>query len=258
MTCAAEDTPAAKRHDTVWLLFLIYLAYVIAFSLTPYAPTPELLGTRENATFEGLAGIGSSTNWDVITNVLLYVPFGALIVVFTRAWPRPPWVKTVGILAGALALSMLLEACQLFVRRFPSVSDVVWNSSGAVLGAIVGMLVIGPVGQTLHRRWRPTWTRPVLALLLAAYIAVLACAFSVTLPVSADFSNWEPSYRLQFGSDGRAAHPGRPALSLVAVYARALTSEDIALNFAATNNPDGSRTTKGLVAFYDFSPGADA
>ena len=73
MTCAAEDTPAAKRHDTVWLLFLIYLAYVIAFSLTPYAPTPELLGTRENATFEGLAGIGSSTNWDVITNVLLYV-----------------------------------------------------------------------------------------------------------------------------------------------------------------------------------------
>jgi glycopeptide antibiotics resistance protein len=69
---------------------------------------------------------------DIIANVLLFVPFGAAVAVNTR---RAPVLSAT--LAGA-TLSFVGEATQLYSHaRFPSATDVVTNTAGAALAALL-------------------------------------------------------------------------------------------------------------------------
>ena len=73
---------------------------------------------------------------EIAANVILYLPFGAL---FT--WSRPTRGGVLWrALAWALLLSGLTEASQLFSHgRFPSVTDLVANGLGALIGARAAM-----------------------------------------------------------------------------------------------------------------------
>jgi glycopeptide antibiotics resistance protein len=74
---------------------------------------------------------------DVVQNVLLFLPFGALGVAAAGAagrwtWRRVGWVSLLGF-----ALSCAVEGLQLFMRdRTSSVADVMTNTTGAIAGAI--------------------------------------------------------------------------------------------------------------------------
>lgn len=68
------------------------------------------------------------TPLDTLLNVLLYVPFGAAFAARSRSW------KT--ILPAALVLSLLTECTQVYSHgRIPSMTDVLANGTGALLGA---------------------------------------------------------------------------------------------------------------------------
>lgn len=73
---------------------------------------------------------------EIASNVILYVPFGALF-----AWTQPTRGGVLWrTLAWALLLSGLTEASQLFSHeRFPSVTDLVANVLGALVGARAAM-----------------------------------------------------------------------------------------------------------------------
>ncbi|MDP3716371.1 MAG: VanZ family protein [Acidobacteriota bacterium] len=73
---------------------------------------------------------------EIASNVILYVPFGALF-----AWTQPTRRGVLWrTLAWALLLSGLTEASQLFSHgRFPSVTDLVANVLGALIGARAAM-----------------------------------------------------------------------------------------------------------------------
>lgn len=69
---------------------------------------------------------------EVLANVALFVPIGLLLAV---AWPR--WGLWRIVLIGA-ALSIVIETGQSFLpSRFPTVSDVLANTTGTLLGAAV-------------------------------------------------------------------------------------------------------------------------
>ncbi|MEV7608166.1 VanZ family protein [Microbacterium sp. NPDC089320] len=89
------------------------------------------------------------TRLEIIANVLVFVPIGilAFILVPRRLWP----------LAIALgpALSLMIEVAQRLAlpNRTATVSDVIANSSGAVIGvalAIIGTLLFAP-RRSQHR-----------------------------------------------------------------------------------------------------------
>lgn len=71
-------------------------------------------------------------------NVLLFVPLGA---VAGLAYPKRPWWRT-GILgflvSGCIELGQLL----FLHNRFASLADIVTNSGGAVIGALLASLVL--------------------------------------------------------------------------------------------------------------------
>jgi glycopeptide antibiotics resistance protein len=77
----------------------------------------------------------------IIANVLLFVPFGFLLFLALYTVERPT-VQTylVTVLAG-FTFTCSIEAWQYFLpSRVADVNDVIWNTAGTLLGAIVGHL----------------------------------------------------------------------------------------------------------------------
>jgi VanZ family protein len=98
---------------------------------------------------------------DIVQNVLVYMPFGLLVV----AWGsrRLPFAAAlVAAALGGTALSLGIETAQQYLpSRVPSVVDVAMNFGGSVIGALLGALVSHRTtpGATLLRL-RDDWFRP--------------------------------------------------------------------------------------------------
>lgn len=98
------------------------------------------------------------TSFDVLTNVLAYLPFGMLMVFalypHLRRWPA----ALLAVLAG-IALSALMETGQtLLPSRIASNLDLLTNSLGSCIGAAIGVLLSHAFLQqsrllTLRQRW---------------------------------------------------------------------------------------------------------
>lgn len=87
---------------------------------------------------------------EVAANVALFVPLG-----FAAAWAMPKWAWWIAALAGA-AMSVAVELAQqnLLPERFGSFGDVVANSVGALIGAVLVRLGRAWVHGRRRRRRR--------------------------------------------------------------------------------------------------------
>jgi VanZ family protein len=81
------------------------------------------------------------TRYDVIANVVAYVPLG----IFMALWPRraTPLARATLALASGLALSFALETLQMFTPpRDASLVDLASNGAGALLGGMAGASLV--------------------------------------------------------------------------------------------------------------------
>jgi len=77
----------------------------------------------------------------IIANVLLFVPWGFLTFICLYTVDRPTMQTYVLTILGGLSFSLAIEAWQYFLpTRVADVNDVIWNTTGAALGAILGHL----------------------------------------------------------------------------------------------------------------------
>jgi glycopeptide antibiotics resistance protein len=120
------------------LLRILFAVYLVVMGFVVWSPQPtggvgilqvvarrvaSLLGTPPGPTFDVL---------EVAANVAMFVPFGVLALTAYR-WMRV-WSAT---LAG-LVTSGIIEGVQLFLpTRYATVSDLVANTAGAFLGALL-------------------------------------------------------------------------------------------------------------------------
>jgi VanZ family protein len=133
-----------------------YLVLVIYASCYPWA------GWRNNGLapwvylFEGLPHYW--TTFDLITNVVGYVPLGALIVfaLYPRVSDR---AAVLCAIASGVLLAVLLECIQSYLpSRVPSILDLITNTSGVLIGAIVGQRLSTPVlKQSRLRALKSHW-----------------------------------------------------------------------------------------------------
>lgn len=95
--------------------------------------------------------------FDVWSNVLGYMPLGALLYVAQVRGGRTAWRSALLALVAASALSYLTEVIQQFLpRRVPSRVDWTLNSAGAAAGAALAALL---QGLGLLQRWQATRER---------------------------------------------------------------------------------------------------
>lgn len=177
---SAPTAPPAGRlaggWSLAWPLALGYAAVVVYASLYPFhgwraqgiAPWSFLLAPWPTYW----------TGFDVFANLLGYAPLGLLLTLaVARSGGRGGSAWLVGTLAPAV-LSLLLESAQAYlVQRVPSQVDWLLNTAGAILGAVLALLllrcrVLGPWSQ-FRRRWLVSDTQGALAVLLVWPLAAL-------------------------------------------------------------------------------------
>lgn len=141
------------------------------------------------------------TGFDVVTNVIGYMPFGALVVFALYPRVRGPAAAIAGVAAGML-LSGALEAVQTFLpNRVSSNLDFITNAGGAVAGSLAGLLLTRTfLEQSRLLRLRRNWFVPeagrgliVLALWPLAQIYPQGYLFGhgQLLPILSDWlSDW--------------------------------------------------------------------
>ncbi|TFD17270.1 VanZ family protein [Cryobacterium sp. TMT1-21] len=149
-----SGTPAADSQGRArlrrWALRL-GLAYLVALLLIAFWPTPVDRDAHDFllATLGWLQGHGAPgwVRYDLVefmANVVLFVPVGMIVVILagSRRW----WLA---VLAG-FAASCTIELGQLIFlpARFATLSDVVANTAGAAVGAVLALMLL-PLLQAL-------------------------------------------------------------------------------------------------------------
>jgi VanZ family protein len=178
---ASPDDPLSAPQRTrlrVWL-WLLTAAFVIYGTTIPFQFVDDL--GLAAAKYERLSsnvflspdtGARLSTP-DVVQNVLLFIPFGLLGMSTLRRGPFIVRLLLVTLL-GAL-LSAGVEALQLFtVDRTTSIADLITNSTGAFLGAVLWPLAAAAGAAGFGVMQQRQWTSAP-ALYPAVVIALLLC-----------------------------------------------------------------------------------
>ena len=75
----------------------------------------------------------------IIANVLLFVPWGFLMFITLYGVERPTVQTYVLTILLGISFSTAIEAVQYFLpSRVADVNDIIWNSAGTLLGALLG------------------------------------------------------------------------------------------------------------------------
>jgi hypothetical protein len=165
-----DERRISKRSSTVSVPLLIRfgpaaaVVCIAAATLVPASPDASWQPRAVNLCLV----CGADAGLDAFNNVLLYLPFGV-------AAAAAAWRLTATVIAAA-AMAVAIESVQYaaLIGRYPSASDVVFNTAGACVGWI------------LFARWR-AWAMPSVqgaragALAAAAVLVALTAATALML-----------------------------------------------------------------------------
>ncbi|WP_341946127.1 VanZ family protein [Microbacterium sp. LWH11-1.2] len=123
--------------------YLLFVGFTVWLPATVSAKVTGLVGIV--ATWVADAGIASYSRsafvLEILANVALFVPVGLLLAL---AWPRLRLWQTV--LIGAL-MSVVIETVQgVMPSRFPTLSDVIANTTGTLIGALIVTIILSLAG----------------------------------------------------------------------------------------------------------------
>jgi len=136
-----------KFSYRIWLLLgILYTLYILYSTLVPFNFTGELL-QKNLGNVEWLNRSGNSLftarNFDVIANVLFFIPLGIIIYNIRYAFSkkRNAFINLGLSLGIGLLLSFTIEVIQLFLQeRTTSLIDIIMNAMGCFLGAMIAWL----------------------------------------------------------------------------------------------------------------------
>src|SRR6218665_139311 len=169
---------APLRHrSSAAPLAMLYAALIVYASLSPFSGWRLPIGVP----WWGFAHVPWPRYWtgfDVVSNLLGYIPLGTLVFV---ALLRSGWRSVSSAACSALAgtaLSLAMESLQNYLpQRVPSGMDWALNAGGTVIGVLLAWAVHGLGGvqrwQILRDRWFIARSAGGLALLLLWPIGLL-------------------------------------------------------------------------------------
>jgi VanZ family protein len=147
------DPPASEEQRREYPRYFLpaYLLLIVYVSLSPFTGWTA----PDEGPFAFLAAPWPRylTAFDLIANVLAYAPLGTLL--FDLARRRAGWAAAVAVAAvGGCVLSLIMEALQAYLpARIASLSDLLANSAGALVGA----LLAARMGRSWFMRWIGDW-----------------------------------------------------------------------------------------------------
>lgn len=141
------------RHPFLSLTTFAYLGFVGWVTLTPAssAPTASELVMRVLARLQRVEELEwlTYTRAEFLANVALFVPVGLflLLLVGTRLW----WLAGF----GAFVMTAAIETLQRSIPgRVPDERDILANTAGALIGILVGLVLMYPASRRRAARRR--------------------------------------------------------------------------------------------------------
>lgn len=158
---AAPPVPTTVMQSSIFARagLVAYVLLIVYASLYPFSGWQDIGVPLQAYLFAGMPRYW--TGFDLVTNVLGYIPLGVLVV-----FALYPHVRRGGAVVLAIAFGVLLsgamEATQtLLPNRVASNLDLATNSLGAVIGALIGSRFSGLVMERSRlRQLRDQWFTP--------------------------------------------------------------------------------------------------
>lgn len=195
-TRAHERDPALERAAARWFLLLVvlYTGFIVAATLS--------VGTGSFSWAKGASALDEFLRArntqvetvhdlrDIATNVLLFLPLGTLVAL--RLGPSRVRVWSPWLLLGS-AVSVCLELTQAFTDRSPDPVDVLTNTSGHVIGYVVGLVAIRRFGfrpevllglAGAHHDEKRRTVAGLLFLYVCVYVVIQMVPFDVSVSLS--------------------------------------------------------------------------
>jgi glycopeptide antibiotics resistance protein len=136
-----QALPSKSTARLLWALFSAFVVYGTTFPFRFNLDWRRFLSETHRINWLPLGGEpGNPMIADIIQNILLFIPFGFLGY-FSLIYKSSLANKIKIVLAGA-ALSASVEFLQIFSpQRFPSLSDVIFNTLGTAVGLALGVVL---------------------------------------------------------------------------------------------------------------------
>lgn len=130
-----------------WFLLLATVVVILAATLTQGEAGVHAVNLRPGHDIGlELRDVDARTGLvNVLGNIVMFVPVGFLLVVSARD-------SVLRAVVGGGLLSVTIECCQYQIGRAADVDDVILNSAGTVVGAVLGALGLAALGTVM--RWR--------------------------------------------------------------------------------------------------------
>lgn len=163
------------HKSAAWPLALLYIGLIVYASLYPFADwrdqgiAPWVFMTAPLPRYW--------TGFDVAINVVGYAPLGGLLALGAMRSGRTRYAIVVPVLAAA-ALAIVMEALQTYLpARIPSREDWLLDTAGAMLGAILAVILakLGAIDRwsQIRARWFVPQSRGGMVLLALWPVALL-------------------------------------------------------------------------------------
>lgn len=207
---------SGRRIDARTALLLLFSLFIVYGTLLPFnfRFDPAMVEAKLRRSFGAFGRTASRA--DVVSNVLLFVPWGFLFAWRAAVRGRGLGRVTAGAALCGLALSAAVEVAQLFLpSRTTSPIDLATNTLGSALGALAGW----PLARWAWPGWAPRLAglvgrRPlaVCALAAGALIVVAGLApFDVSIDLGSLKASLKSARPVPFGPAlGGATPPADP------------------------------------------------
>jgi hypothetical protein len=242
-----------------WSSRVLLLSLVGIFFLTFY---PFRFAHQESARFLfpfSLDGWGKGgKSLDVFLNVLLFVPFGFGLAEKLRERGKSRLAAFFIVYVSGALLSYFVEFVQMFIPfRDSGWGDIITNSSGAAIGAIIfelaGVAIVAWFGG--RERGLEFWlSLPKIAVIVSLYVGFW-CVLARPLQKQAKLADWTQDAYLALG-DSASLHPAPPWKGRILeldIWNRAVPAE---LARKITSQTSGDSLSRGSLITY-FLPNFD-
>ena len=193
-----------------------------------------------------------------ILNILLFIPFGFIFLYGPKLNQKTSIRKIALVVLSGFSLSILIELFQLFFPRNPSILDLLTNSIGTIIGAIIALSYGAETINFIQSRWFQIQGKK--ALLWSIVILYCSIFFALSnLPIlHSDFRNWDTSYPLQLGNEATHDRPWLGTIYSMAIYNRPLNQDEIRTRFnkGFSSYVPENQKREGLVAWYPLDEGS--
>lgn len=191
--------------------------------------------------------------WEPIGNVALFMPLGAVLVFVLRRFTRSGLAILGASLVVGLSLSLLVECVQVWLpERHPSLTDVVTNVLGALLGAAVVLV-----------RWRGrfAWSTGLITTAGILTLGVFLTGISLYFAHFSDgwsLENWSRRYHLLIGNEMTGDRPWEGSVARVSIADRAFDPDSFEDVLARCVDADDGCPSLHRSYAFDATEGAES